>query len=159
MKIRTSFVTNSSSNSYIVAWNKKPSDLESLYEMTGFSENDTMNTEYRKDQILASTVLAFILENTAKKNEIKRARDKNMNYWNPQDSYIYNLSDEKRREYWRLESVLGEVYSKQEINKFLKKNKGKHIRVYNFSDSGNIECICHDGIPFKNVEHMVISNH
>ena len=158
MKIRTSFVTNSSSNSYIVAWNKKPSDLEALSEMTGYPIEEDLQGVFNNG-LSAKTVLDFILKNTAKRNEIKKARETNMNYWNQDTSYIYKLPDEKRREYWRLESILGDSYSKQEVDTFLKKNKGKHIRVYNFSDTGEIECTCHDGLPFEKVEFLRISNH
>jgi hypothetical protein len=141
-----------------VAWKNKPNTVEAIMEMIGI---DSQFTNWSDNTVDSRGVATFLFKETSKKSQKKEALEQTMSYYDITDSnFRYKLDGKDRDNYWRLESMLTQHYSQTQIKEFLDKNKGCHIRVYDFSDSGaDSEMICHDGYPFSDIEHIKVGNH
>lgn len=178
MKIRTGFVSNSSSSSFIVALPHKPKDVEALKTML-FGKQEWHYAGYYCEEQDASTQV--IAENVFKKIEKKATKkailesisqgwfssymDFLPGYTSCYDDLEYNSLDRKDKDY---EKKRDAIYKKHEIENdkrakdiaesFRESNKDKFITVMSFSDNDGEAVEEHSGI-FSRVESIRTSYH
>jgi len=134
MKIKQSFITNSSSSSFIVAWDKKieKRDINYINERVMFIEKAQ---QVLKDSIDQSP---FFIES---QKDMKKVLEKLMDYYDDTDYKC--LEDEKPA-----------------IKDLLRKSIGKWIYVYSYCDE-NSEFFAEmeHGDTFKNLPYVRVSHH
>lgn len=159
MKYRTSFVTNSSSNCYIVAWKNKPDSVKAILDMLEY-DSDTEIGEAEWSKTNGLEVAEFLFSMTKKHNQIKEAKDFSVWFSRREPPNLWQIEDSLRYKYWEMESFLNRAYSDEFLSVWIKKNKNSHIRYYEFSDSGShAEISCHNGDTFTNVDSLMSGNH
>lgn len=144
MKIRQDFVTNSSSNSFIVAWEKAPENVRELMDVL------------KCDKELAE----FLLKRGTKADfEILSAYMRDLVYVDIAN-FVWDLKDSDKDQYFRLSNILSSYHSQEHAKKFLDGIDIENVRVYTFADSGcDLEIDCHDHSPFGNQKQIKINGH
>jgi len=179
MKIRTGFVSNSSSSSFVVALPHKPKDVEDLKKMLfgkqewfykGYSYNDE-DTDVSTQELAES-----VFRKVGKKATIKEMVESIVHGWfggwyglpghyrcdeDPNCEKI-DYNDPKRMEklekQWAIEEKENKKRAKDIMDSFRKMNEDKYIVVMSFSDNDGEEVEEHAGI-FERVEHIRTSYH
>lgn len=161
MKKRTSFVSNSSSSSFVVAFPKIPKSIKETKDIMfpdglTFVEiyDETMDTDS-----VAETVFRDLQGQEA--NNFKKACQTVCGGWyDGRPDYNLDLeygSEESNQHYWAHYWTCDRLGVKKTMN-FFKKNKGKHILLFSYADDGG-QCVLEHGEIFRNLPHMQISYH
>jgi hypothetical protein len=170
MKIRMGFVTNSSSSSFIVAFDKVPNSWQEVLEMLFDADKATVS-EYglsMDNKQVAQIVFEDISKQTP--NNLEELKETFHGF----DDGIENYKDYKELErkrwdnssqkeqdelYEKLETLYSE-FEEIHFKKFLEKNKGKQLYSFSYSDSKGTQgtLMEHAGI-FENLPHVRISRH
>jgi len=179
MKIRTGFVSNSSSSSFIVAFPHKPKSVDDLKEMMfgkqewhytgiyGYKEADIST------QQIAEAVFADITKKATKKQVFESIRNGYFGpYLIPELFPGIHISDTKGLS-WQNEEEKKEIQRRwkesEEINDkrastiaddFAKSHDKKYIVVLSYSDEdGSFQSILEHSNIFERLEHIVTSYH
>jgi hypothetical protein len=171
MKIRMGFVTNSSSSSFIVAFDKVPNSWEEVLEMLFDADKATVS-EY--DLSMGTKEVAqIVFEDISKQtpNNLKELKETFHGFDDGLEKYKnYTKLEEKRwefpfgsEEYNKLYdelNALSDEFEEIHFKKFLKKNKDKQLYIFSYSDNDGTQgtLMEHAGI-FENLPHVRISRH
>lgn len=162
-KIRNGFVTNSSSSSFIVAFDELP---KSINELQGLMFDDgQVNVEYY-DHTISCTEAAGIVFNdmkSQKPNDTKEIMDALQGYFDDApnyDDYCKNY-DYKSKEYKEAMARYEEDTKKfimAKLKRFKKDNKSRDIYVFSYADDGG-QAVMEHGDIFSHLPHIRISHH
>ena len=171
MKIRMGFVSNSSSSSFVLVFDKKP-DLEYFKEVL-YENKKIIPYEYNDNY---SEPISFTVESLCEAiiEEIERHGELNEEQVNEiigsgwfegypdfPKTYI-NGKQLPKDECERLWKEHDEECSKRVkilVDKFLKDTKGKYITAAHFDDDTKFGSQLEHGGTFDNIKHMRISHH
>jgi hypothetical protein len=170
MKTRHGFVSNSSSSSFIVIFDKEPTSKEELKNLLFPNNNmdDYLDfSDYNEEKMTIEEVVHYVFA------ELKEANRKSL-----LGVFVYHYNagelfakEEDKLEMkilrkkamtsrdWSAEEKLTKKMSKDTVDEILKRHKGKFIAVCEFSDDSAKGCVLEHGNIFYNVEHYAISNH
>jgi len=185
MKIRNGFVSNSSSSSFIVAFDEIPESADALQELLF---GDTQELDVYGDPVPTKTLAQVVWNDIqAQLHKLPYSLETiaddlhNLVYWDmfyiekeiPGIPGCYT-SRQYRKHYWEKYKEKGperdkareeeekEIYANQEeaARKFLEENEGKVILRFAYSDNdGDVSTTLEHGNVFQNLPHKRISNH
>lgn len=165
MKIRSGFVSNSSSMAYILIFDKL---VETAEELRKLLFGEFMSRTYKYDSIAE-----FIFGDLGKPNdweaimnEMSTKLDCNEIYGDHEDKYekemdkVKDWSDPRRRKLYNLSSIKTKARTRKLFLEYIKehdlKNKFSYIVEY---EDGYGDMYYHNGVPFYNIDHISISHH
>jgi hypothetical protein len=164
------FVTNSSSSSFIVAFDKVPNSWEEVLEMlfdadkATVSEYDLSMGNKEVAQIVFDDISKQTPNNLEKLKETFHGFDDGLeNYRNYKklEKQLWDspTSDERHKIYDELK-VISDEFEEIHFKKFLEKNKDKQLYSFSYSDNDGTQgtLMEHGGI-FENLPHVRISRH
>jgi len=176
MKKRLGFVSNSSSSSFIIMFDKEPESVEEIKEML-FDFDSVSYYDYTISSEQASEIIFRDIEKIEEK--VLREEFDNMIYeikygteqWlidrNDSDLKDFISLDEKHWKNWeewkelseKIELLREKVIDKMN-KKFALESEGKFVYHVVFSDNdGDIYCTLEHGEVFRKVKHIRINNH
>jgi hypothetical protein len=166
MKIRLGFVSNSSSSSFIVAFEKVPSTLEEMAEMLFGSDYMLQRYHYPYDDKIFWPCIDvakivwndFNDQEAALEEEVLDAVCSGDFDGCPEFNYHEDIPNEEKFEKFEIEI---ETAAKKFLSKFTKKLPGDcNIYIFEYSDnSGSLYCAMEHGGLFDRIKHLRISKH
>ena len=180
MKIRTGFISNSSSSSFIIAFAHKPKSVADLKEMmfgkqewhyTGIYGDDDEDRDV-STQIIAEAVFEDVKKKATKKEVYRSLRN---GYFKPymipelfpgmymsDTRHLSYQNEEEKKEIDRIheeERKTNDARAMAISEGFVNGHDGKYIVVLRYSDEGSFGSILeHSGI-FKRLDHIRTSYH
>jgi hypothetical protein len=171
MKIRTGFVSNSSSSSFVFALPSKPANAEELKNILFGSNQDTYNNPYRWDDEspngwptgeIAERVFNRMTQDKA---EIRDAFRGYIEESQEVDEYGFRVyrnrftSNEERLAYWEREAEISKQKAERKRLEFMAENYGKEIYTIEISDDSVIGSAMENGDLFNRIPTIRISHH
>lgn len=164
MKIRSGFVSNSSSSSFILVFDELPKSEEELMQVLNFTETpsplqiDGFAPEKYAERIFGDIQSA----GEPGEEEIADLLGHNL-YWDIADLYrkAWDEKDEaKREELHEAANAKYEELKAEKLEEFKKKYAGKKIRIVGYSDNdGSFDSSLEHDDLFANIEHVYINQH
>lgn len=167
MKIRNSFVSNSSSSSFIVAFPKRPKSAKELQKML-FGEKQEFHSNWGDKFWTAKEVTAIVW------HDLKSQKPMNLESVAKGitcGSYLYDYglefphyslefgSDEYKEAWEQFRCKEGQM-SKEHADKFLKKNPNTVVFRFEYSDNdGDLYSNMEHNDLFQRLPHIQIPNH
>lgn len=162
MKIRTGFVSNSSSSSFVVAFDRIPSSAEEMKKIL-FGDREVFSSPYGDDSWDTSYIAKIVYDDFCEQgrpldyDEILAACDGMIYIDYYDDSKYKNAKGDINYDLVEAES---KVLTKKEANKFISKNKGRYYYEFSYADeNGSLGSAMEHGDLFSNVPHISISRH
>lgn len=176
MKIRTGFVSNSSSSSFIVAFNERPKNIKKLSEVMGECSPYGYGDRLTSEQVVQTVWDDFKGRRPLKQKELfthfrelvswKAYELTSQEYPEHDDTWrnTEKYTIEQRREIIdRFTELLDNKYNelaKPLYEKFVSENKGKLFYKFKYAgEDGGIWAAMEHGDIFRNLPHITISHH
>lgn len=166
MKTRTGFVSNSSSSSFILIFDKDPSSIDNLTEMLGECNNyDDYYGETTTEEVINRVHCDVMSKMPASIPELMDELGSNLS-WD-----IYKQMESRRHEF--IDPITGKLdtdryYEALEaeeakqlapmIEKFKRENADKFVYILEYDDCGS-DAFLESGSAFSNVKNIRVSHH
>jgi hypothetical protein len=162
-KVRTGFVTNSSSSSFIVAFDEMPSSINELQGLL-FDEGQ-INVEVY-DRSISCTEAAGIVFNdmqNQKPNDMKEIMSALEGYFEDAPDYNdytkdYDFKSKEYKEAMARYEEDSKAFIMAKIKRFKKDNRNRDIYVFSYADDGG-QVVMEHGDIFSHLPHIRISHH
>ena len=184
MKIRNGFVSNSSSSSFVVIFDKKPESVEELQSILYGKSTRVMGYDDRSFSTIELSKMIFNditnVDNIINPNDessIEKVSNEFDNLFWLYDEYdnfpdffepdkisldeLVKLNKDRYSDItWEVKEELINRLAKVETERFFEKFNDKFIVLVNYSDNdGSIECVIEHGDTFRNLNYIRISHH
>ena len=159
MKTKFGFVTNSSSSSFIVAWDKEVKTFEDVKKHMSFATTDQIKAVFNDIQNQEPSILIpgnFDFDfNEVLKRITNRIHDIiDSGYFPGRDNTTPPLPD------WDIFNERNRERALKLTNEFLKEAQGKVIYHFHYADEdGDFWSNMEHGNLFRNLQHLTISHH
>ena len=169
MKIRSGFVSNSSSSSFLVAFDKRPKTSKKLQEMM-FNKIEERKDPYDDKKFYKTNEIAEQVFKDLKKQKpttLKKAIEAVSCSWFSTRPKFENYRIDKKANDEGLKNYDMKAFNKDLLYKstkvaedFFEENKGKKIYIFTYSDKdGDFFIFMEHGNIFKKLEHLRLSHH
>ena len=147
MKIRQSFVSNSSSSSFIVTFDKDPTELENLKEMMGacYAEEYSYSTE----NVISRVHMDVIKGKTASIPELVQEFENIVFEYKSTNGGVTDWAEIDRANREKAEIA---------VQQFIETRKGAFTYILEYCDDGGEAALEHGNI-FRNLPHVRSSHH
>ena len=169
MKIRTSFVSNSSSSSFVVAFPKEPTSVEAIIEMLFYPGQEEFYIPWDMDNYMEGTITHWPIRKVAevimeqlegqKPNDFESIKE-TLRIWDEsypdQDDFVKSDGEID----WSAMNEVVEKIIKDKAENFLAGHPKSFTYRFKFSDNnGLFESALEHGDTFNRVAHLTIPNH
>jgi len=156
MKVRTGFVSNSSSSSFLVAFKKVPKNAEELQQLM-FGVDESIG--YCDSTLSIKTAAEIVFHDMEDQkyptvsDMMKEIQGGLVGHYGKSP----NWSDDKAIEKWESKLIKIDIVT---LREFLIANKGSRIFIFKYSDNdrGN-NCVMEHGEVFRKLPHLHASHH
>lgn len=163
MKQRNGFVSNSSSSSFIIGFNKDPMIRENLEaEMGECAPNYWDDVTLTTEDVVTRVWNDLVTTDPAQMNEIMKELRGSIPYSVVGRPEMFDFhGNDKYQEYFKATEAFEDNYLKtnKDVQKFLKSLEGKHVYILSYADENGEGELEHGNI-FRNLEiNRAISHH
>jgi len=174
MKIKSDFVTNSSSSSFIVAFRMPVKNFEDVEHLIPRNDKarqvlkDCLSQKVRKIK-LTDSIISVINEELNDGHALDMRQHKELDYSNYMDMFC-DREGITVNELYKNRSWMDSFYEEYNIIclkactehaiEFIKNNEGSYLYIFHYSDEdGSFMCDMEHGGTFQHLPHITISKH
>jgi len=169
MKTRKKFVSNSSSSSFIIAFDKKPETEEEVKKL--LFVDDEMSIEYFDYKADVGDIAKQVFHDIKDQlpANIFEVEEEISHGWidgHPEyqdyitEKWDSNGKNEKYREQEKQWDKASKKFNRKKAKELIKEFEGKELFVVEYADrDGNFGCVMEHGDIFENIPHFRISKH
>jgi hypothetical protein len=157
MKIKSDFITNSSSSSFLVVFDELPKTVEEMKKIL-FGEREEFQNPYDDDQYWKTTSISDIVLNDLTEVTKEQVKD----FFNGfTDDVLYESCSLPNGKFdWKKYNEIQDEQASKKTDEFYANHHGKKFAIFEFSDNdGAVYSSMEHGILFRNLENIRRSNH